>query len=107
MKQPSAAVCGVESCLRQTKRTKNSKAVERQSFERDVSIGAMLTTKKGPSRVGSCEHTPRAKPTVSDGGRSAAALSSLCEGRSCSALIKQLIARFKAPSAPQQPSPLL
>ena len=43
MKQPSAAVCGVESCLRQTKRTNNSKAVERQSFERDVSIGAPST----------------------------------------------------------------
>jgi hypothetical protein len=28
MKQPSAAVCGVESCLRQTKRTKNRKCTK-------------------------------------------------------------------------------
>ena len=51
MKQPSAAVCGVESCLPQTKRTKNSKAVERGRRARDVSIGAMLTTKKAVSRL--------------------------------------------------------
>ena len=52
MKQPSAAVCGVESCLRQTKRTKNrARPSSGGRRARDVSIGAMLTTKKAVSRL--------------------------------------------------------
>jgi hypothetical protein len=40
----------VESCLWQTKRTKNSTPSSAR-IKRDVSIGAMLTTKKAVSRL--------------------------------------------------------
>jgi hypothetical protein len=40
----------VESCLWQTKRTKNSTPSSAR-FKRDVSIGAMPTTKKAVSRL--------------------------------------------------------